>query len=439
MTIRNEKDEWRKIELSKILSNIYGYKDLSVLENSDGTIEVLLGESIGLNKCSFSIELNKCSFSDKYKKKYDKLLWFTFISESCIFTNKNKKKKKFTREEAVKGAIKYLKKWVDLQYSFYAEKEKQLFAKLLYKLIKKVIDVLFDDDTDKRKSINEFFDNILHKDIIDMIYDKIKLEDVETSFDSKYEKGECVDSWLYYCRPEFAFTYDYLLNKYAGVYIRRNGKVIKDSFKKIDKYESEYHIVIPESIKQISFIKMIELPVDYKYPSLYCIKTNDIKEHERAKEKVSNSKEKSTIFNSSDVTNEIELAIENQIINKYREEYSDLNELSFYEFLKRINDFLKIASQINYLKFIKGKTMLPGLKNSFKTFKDKTSSIFEDDEMMPFYKYLFIDFIDRAFYSINHDIKYISKGRTFNGKDYISIIILTQLKKLISLFMNKMK
>lgn len=139
-------------------------------------------------------EIGKCTFTELYQKYFNDLFEYTFTYDQCEFEYHGiqKANQKFDRRIAINNAIEYFrKKSIMLNYVFHSSAEQKLFSKLIYRYLKQLLDVLFDEYDMKKKefektinqnfkdALNKIRDEVDTKDIYELIYRDAKLSDAE--------------------------------------------------------------------------------------------------------------------------------------------------------------------------------------------------------------------------------------------------------------------
>ncbi len=164
--------------------------------------------------------LKDCSFKETYFKSYVKLFESTFTDKKCLFDykGKNSKQKDFSRDIAVSNAMDYFKlNNISLYYVFNSQAEKYLFSRLLYRYIKQLLNVLFDEYTSEdikilNNLVREKYNKVLDKirvevdtvDIYELIYRNAHWSDAEFVTYNGLDIKEC-DSII---MIENAFDYE---------------------------------------------------------------------------------------------------------------------------------------------------------------------------------------------------------------------------------------
>lgn len=245
--------------------------------------------------------LKDCSFKETYFKSYIKLFESTFTDKKCLFDykGKNSKQKDFSRDIAISKAISFFKSNnVDIDYVFHSEAEKYLFSRLIYKYIKQLLNVLFDEypsddintlNTLVREKYNKVLDKIRAEvevvDIYELIYRNTHWSDaelitycginrkecdsimlIENIFD--YKKAQCVDNIdrCLYMRPsDRRSTYTYIEISYKSCEINLMNRM-SIRYSPIQKY-------IPVEILELSDKKnnTIRLDKENYIPRFVCI------------------------------------------------------------------------------------------------------------------------------------------------------------------------
>ncbi len=187
--------------LTSLIKNIFVTLVNSTIHNEDNSFTVIRGKGK---------EIDKCSFTDLYRTYYINLFEYTFTRKNCEFkyVGKQKINQVYDRNTAIDNAVKFFKKEsVDLDYHFRSQAERFLFSQLIYKYIKLILDVIFDDysnyrdiNLEVRKRYNEVLVIIKQKvsgtDIHKLIYANIDVADMEVIFDPRYEQNECNRAFL---------------------------------------------------------------------------------------------------------------------------------------------------------------------------------------------------------------------------------------------------
>ena len=108
---------------------------------------------------------DKNSYKLTFKNNFDALFDSTFNTTEYTFSGKNRNEHTdFNREEAIQNAVSYFQELgINVHICFENEQEKDLFSKLIYKLISnELLPVIFntDDNREKRKVIDIEMDDI---------------------------------------------------------------------------------------------------------------------------------------------------------------------------------------------------------------------------------------------------------------------------------------
>lgn len=196
---KEKKEDARITYLRELVKGVFGKVANKSKKISSNKAIVVIG--VGKEK-----ELNKCSFTEKYHVEYDNLFKFTFTYKKCNFEYAGSQKKDhiFNRDTAVKNAVAlFKKKGVDINYIFNSQVEQYLFSRLIYKYIKQLLCVLFEEydcnleerDEQVKKKYDEVIAKIINmvsnNDIIDLIYTDAKINELEQVIDSEYNRDEC--------------------------------------------------------------------------------------------------------------------------------------------------------------------------------------------------------------------------------------------------------
>lgn len=211
------------------------------------TLEKLLEMIYGITTVNFDrkkyergrsgkVNINKNGLFDKNSYKltmwnnFDALFDITFNVPEHVFAGNNRNDyTEFTRDIAIQNAIKYFEEFgIKVSNCFENKHEKDLFSKLIYKLIStELLSVIFntDDNRKKRKVENIDMDDITpdftiainnvkavleSKDIVSILYRNAKMSDIETLYDndtkdpkSKYNHVTCI-----YTEDIYALVYE---------------------------------------------------------------------------------------------------------------------------------------------------------------------------------------------------------------------------------------
>lgn len=206
MGAKTNKTDIRHEYLSKLVNKIFDTKVNSIDRSKDNKVIVIRGRGK---------EIGKCSFTELYRKDFTKLFEYTFTYEQCEFRydGAQKAKQRFDRSIAIKNAIIFFsEKNIMLNYVFHSRAEGKLFSRLIYRYIKKLLDVLFDEYfiSDKKefeeaiaekyeKSLAQIRDEVDTTDIHELIYKNAKLSDAELlSFDDNADSVMLVDNGYEY-------------------------------------------------------------------------------------------------------------------------------------------------------------------------------------------------------------------------------------------------
>ena len=198
--VSNNKSDTRREILTSIIKSIFETL-VNDTAKSENTVVVIRGKGD---------EIGKCSFQALHRERYTNLLKYTFKYKDCTFeyAGKQKSGQVFDRNTAIKNAVKFFKKiHVDLDYSFRSPAENYLFSQLIYEYIKLLLDVLFDDYSnilDRNSEVKKRYDEalaiirqkVLRTDILDLIYAKKDVVDLEVIIDPQYKQNECNRAFL---------------------------------------------------------------------------------------------------------------------------------------------------------------------------------------------------------------------------------------------------
>lgn len=244
--------------------------------------------------------MKDCSFLATDFKRYVKLFEATFTDKKCLFDykGKNSKQKDFSRDMAISNAVDFFKlNNISLYYVFYSQAEKYLFSRLLYRYIKQLLNVLFDEYTSEdikilNNLVREKYNKVLDKirvevdtvDIYELIYRNAHWSDaefvtyngldikecdsiimIENAFD--YEKARLVDDIdrCMYMRPsDRRSTYTYNEISYKSYELNMMSRL------SIKCYNQQQYI--PVEIIQLSDKKnTIRLDKEKYIPRFVCI------------------------------------------------------------------------------------------------------------------------------------------------------------------------
>lgn len=244
--------------------------------------------------------MKDCSFLATDFKRYVKLFEATFTDKKCLFDykGKNSKQKDFSRDIAISNAVDFFKlNNISLYYVFYSQAEKYLFSRLLYRYIKQLLNVLFDEYTSEdikilNNLVREKYNKVLDKirvevdtvDIYELIYRNAHWSDaefvtyngldikecdsiimIENAFD--YEKARLVDDIdrCMYMRPsDRRSTYTYNEISYKSYELNMMSRL------SIKCYNQQQYI--PVEIIQLSDKKnTIRLDKEKYIPRFVCI------------------------------------------------------------------------------------------------------------------------------------------------------------------------
>jgi len=244
--------------------------------------------------------MKDCSFLATDFKRYVKLFEATFTDKKCLFDykGKNSKQKDFSRDIAISNAVDFFKlNNISLYYVFYSQAEKYLFSRLLYRYIKQLLNVLFDEYTSEdikilNSLVREKYNKVLDKirvevdtvDIYELIYRNAHWSDaefvtyngldikecdsiimIENAFD--YEKARLVDDIdrCMYMRPsDRRSTYTYNEISYKSYELNMMSRL------SIKCYNQQQYI--PVEIIQLSDKKnTIRLDKEKYIPRFVCI------------------------------------------------------------------------------------------------------------------------------------------------------------------------
>ncbi|WP_019680727.1 hypothetical protein [Ruminococcus flavefaciens] len=409
----------RRGYLSELLKDIFGYKTVGFEEDGKNTGIIYLGGKT---------ETNDCTFTERYKKKYQKLFEVAFIYEHCTFTFGNEKirsKKVFSRENVIDNTIKYFKEFgADIDYQFNSVYEQKLFSKLLYRYICNLLDCLFlfdDPSCEKDKQCEEKYLEMREKikrrvsgnEIIDLIYSRAELTDIETYFDSEYEENECCDYFLYYQKPNYK-------EMLVGVYVDAPQKKGEIGIKIHSADEKAYRIHYSRFDNKY-LIKLVNRPVRYKSSSFVCLKTNYSNI-----DKVEYNRCDPIFLEPVDMeTKENEIAYDR--IFPHLPPYQLLKDKDEYDINELIGCIMFI-SRINYEDFFENNKIPNELKNRFVSFETKIKKYIKIDkcERKVFFVFLFYCWINNIWRVLE---KYIGTDIEKEIKKGISELDLDYLKK----------
>lgn len=389
-----EKKDKRYEYLKKIIKNVF-----ETLANShriaDGNTGIIVR---GKGK-----EICKCTFSEKYRKDCIELFEIAFAYKKCRFeyTGKQKVSQEFNRDIAIKNARKYFKNEnIDLDYVFHSQSDKYLFSQLIYKYIKILLDVIFDDynciGEKRNKLVRQRYTSVLNNirselntnGIHELIYNGANFSDIERITYNNCDISECDNVML----VDFGYEFkDYLFVEDINTLIKLC-PVEKSTFSGSPKlYQNYYELNLINRLK-INCTKNINYyPIDLKilknkeqYVPRYCC----------------------IAFCLSEIKKVIscdEYSIEEYIYNELRLEALFLIKKKYIEpkvqclnYIKQIEKILEILLNINYHKYFEKKEYIPrefqkGFEN-FNIFLEKSNLMIDEKNVI--FKYLISVWID---------------------------------------------
>ena len=194
----------RRDTLKKLLEMIYG---ITTVNFDHENYERGRSGKVIINKNGL---FDKNSYKLTMWNNFDALFDITFnVPKSDFAGNNIDEHTKFTRDIAIQNAIKYFEEFgIKVSNCFENKHEKDLFSKLIYKLIStELLPVIFntDDNRKKRKVENIDMDDITpdftiainnvkavleSKDIVSILYRNAKMSDIETLYDKKAQAHE---------------------------------------------------------------------------------------------------------------------------------------------------------------------------------------------------------------------------------------------------------
>lgn len=198
----NEFNTSRHDIFNKMLKKIFTRADLKYEYNKAKNVwEVCIG-----NGSDLVSDCNK-SYSPEYKRQFKELFRICLLESNVEYLcYHNKKKVDFSKDDVINNILEYLSSWgIILTNPFKAESERKLFAKLLYKYIVELLDVVFDiekGDGNKKpadhnisaafeKKICQLRKRTNNTDFSTLIYSVACKNDIDIIFDQDFDRTEC--------------------------------------------------------------------------------------------------------------------------------------------------------------------------------------------------------------------------------------------------------
>ena len=209
-TWRYNREKSKTIEFNTARHDIFKHMLKTIFTRADLKYEYIKAKKVWEVRIGDGSDLVsdcKKSYSPEYKRQFKELFGICLLESGVEYhCYHNKKEVAFSKDDVIKNILDYLSSLgIILTNPFKVDSEKKLFAKLLYKYIAELLDVVFDIKEGEgilnaadhnisaafEKKIGQLGKRTAITDITTLIYSVACKNDLEVIIDPDYDKGEC--------------------------------------------------------------------------------------------------------------------------------------------------------------------------------------------------------------------------------------------------------